>query len=281
MISGTTRLLAVIGSPVGHSASPFIHNRFAESSGADFAYLAFEVTRRTLPDFLAAARTLNLAGFNLTMPLKEAVLPYLDALDDTSRSCGSVNTVVNRDGGLFGATTDGTGFVNSLAAREISGRRVLILGAGGTANSIAPALSGAGASVTALARGDAPREVCGAAARPWPELEKLAGESDIIINCTPLGMRGAEAFADFRFLDAFAEGRPGGLVYDIVYDPVDTALLRNARSRGLETMGGISLLVHQAAESWRIFTGGESAGIEELIKILSEREETSCHTRRR
>ncbi|MDR2501686.1 MAG: shikimate dehydrogenase [Oscillospiraceae bacterium] len=275
MISGSTRLLAVIGFPVEHSRSPFIHNQFAAQSGADFAYLAFGVTPRTLPDFIAAARTMNIAGFNVTMPLKEAVLPYLDALDETSRLCGSVNTVVNRDGRLFGATTDGAGLVKSLGAREIAGRRVLLLGTGGAARSIAPALYSAGAAVVALSRRDTAMELPGAEVKPWAELNALSGESDVIINCTPLGMRGAADFADFRFLDTFAVNRPGGLLCDIVYNPVDTALMKSARSRGLDTLGGLALLVHQAAESWRMFTGAAAEGIEEMIKKLEKWEEHS------
>ncbi|MDR3209301.1 MAG: quinate/shikimate dehydrogenase, partial [Oscillospiraceae bacterium] len=152
MISGATRLLAVIGSPVSHSKSPLIHNAFAANGNSEYAYLAFDVTRGTLPDFLAAARALPIAGFNVTMPLKEAIVPYLDELDDFTRIIGAANTVVNRGGRLAGYNTDGDGVTAALNAHgvRLADAYVLVLGAGGAAKAACLALANAGARVTAL-----------------------------------------------------------------------------------------------------------------------------------
>ncbi|MDR1065405.1 MAG: shikimate dehydrogenase, partial [Oscillospiraceae bacterium] len=146
--------LAVIGSPVGHSLSPFIHRRFAETLGLDIEYEKREVTSETLEAFIAEARRGGLRGFNVTMPLKKAVLPYLAERDDISLECGAVNTVVSRDGGLSGHNTDGLGIVRSLKSRipELRGKKALILGGGGLAHIASSALRREGASASPVVR---------------------------------------------------------------------------------------------------------------------------------
>jgi len=267
MVDGNTALLAVIGMPVRHSLSPYIQTFFAQRSSQNCVCLAFEVTADTLPAFVGAARTLPIKGFNVTMPLKERIIPYLDDLDGTAKESGSVNTVVNRDGKLTGYTTDGLGAVRAIRTLtgEISGKNILILGTGGAAKSASLALHGAGAQVTALSRRDLLPELKGAAVRHWSELPALCADAHVIVNGTPLGMEGHEQFSGFSFLD---HARRDTVVFDLVYLPRETQLLRQAKKRGLRTLDGLALLVSQAALSFRLFTGAGAEGEAEICGIL-------------
>ncbi|MDR0819335.1 MAG: shikimate dehydrogenase [Oscillospiraceae bacterium] len=234
-ISGRTKLLCVIGSPVAHSLSPKLHNSFAEQYGADFVYLAFEVTKDTLADFVKSAKTLPIAGFNITMPLKEAILPYLDALDPIAARCGAVNTVVNRDGKLTGYNTDGEGLLASLEGVKYSAP--LLLGTGGAAKAVSAAFAAAGV--------DAPMT---SVRTEWDKLGALAAKSDIIINATSLGMLGSEQFKNFEWLNG-----SDACVYDLVYNPQETELLKAAKTLGLKTVGGTALLQRQAEIAFEKF----------------------------
>lgn len=254
--------LAVIGSPVEHSLSPSIHARFAKALGIDIEYSRIDVTRDTLADFIKrAADTHNqncervscaLDGFNITMPLKEAIIPYLAELDATARECAAVNTVVVRRGGLFGYNTDGAGVVRSLqtAVPDLRGKAALILGAGGAAKAALAALHNEGAAVTILTRRDAAHDVFSA-----ESLAPLATAADIIINATPLGMsRGADSvdFSDLSWLGAI---KPGAVILDAVYNPPQTRLLTRARELGITALGGFGMLAYQAQEAFTLFTG--------------------------
>lgn len=266
-----TRLLAVIGSPVRHSLSPRIHSEFIRRAGlaGQYAYLAFDVTPEALPAFVAGARAMGMAGFNVTMPLKERVVPLLDELD-ASASAGAVNTVFARGGRLYGANTDGQGFVMSLT---LSGgalpERAMILGAGGSARVIAFALLGAGVSVTVASRravrfdtDDQRLQYCA-----WDEFPARLPGHDLLVNATPLGMEGADKgdFADFGFLDALPNG---AAVYDLVYAPRRTSLLKQAEARGLVAQNGLAHLVCQAALSFERFTG-QALGLDAVRDVLA------------
>jgi shikimate dehydrogenase len=207
-----------------------LHNALAQRVGADFAYLAFEVTRESLPDFVKAARTLPIAGFNVTMPLKQAIIPLLDSLDPLAERCGAVNTVVNRGGALIGYNTDCEGFIASLEGDWEKLRTPLLLGTGGAASAIRAAFAAFGVDAPMVSV----RDRAG-------ELSSLAANADIVVNATSLGMRGSAQFADFDWLRGTS-----ALVYDLVYDPVDTELLTAARALGLRTVGGLELLTRQA-----------------------------------
>lgn len=249
--------LAVIGSPVAHSKSPAIHAGFAARLGLDAQYTAIEVTADTLAAFMERAAAGELAGFNVTMPLKEAIIPYLATVDGAGAACRSVNTVVFRDGELHGYSTDGVGTIASLASvfeGDLRGKTALILGTGGAAKAAAFALNEAGASVVALSRRAEPPTLTGAVTQPWSALESVAAQSEIIINATPLGMHGSAEFEDFAWLNA---ARDDAVVFDFVYNPRETALLGAAKVRKLRTIHGLSLLLHQAAASFELFTGRE------------------------
>ncbi|MDR3311135.1 MAG: shikimate dehydrogenase [Oscillospiraceae bacterium] len=241
--------LAVIGTPVSHSLSPRIHGAFAEALGLEVGYDAVEVAPEELRGFVTRSRR-DYDGYNITMPHKETVAPLLDALGDTAAACGAVNTVVNVGGRLTGHITDGAGILRSLEPYfgSYEGKNAVIIGAGGAAKTAAVSLSGAGADVTCVSRRAA--AVAGAKRADFASLETLAETADVIINCTPLGMSGHDAFADFDFLAGVT-----AVVFDLVYNPRQTELLGRARSLGLRTVEGVSLLVWQAAYAFELFTG--------------------------
>ncbi|MCL1964702.1 MAG: shikimate dehydrogenase [Firmicutes bacterium] len=254
-ITGETKLLAVIGHPVRHSLSPRIHNRLAAKLGLPYAYMAFDIEAGALGRFVEAARVLDMAGFNATMPHKEHILPYLDDIDEEARRYGAVNTVVQRDGRLLGFNTDGQGFLRSLPHAGFAEKGgALVLGAGGAAKAVALALCAAGWAVCVASRG--PSDFVAADPRlswaPWADAARAAEGRALLVNATPLGMRGREDFGGFLFLDTLSKD---ALVYDLLYDPRETALLREARRRGLGAMNGLPHLVHQAALSFALFTG--------------------------
>ena len=234
--------LCVIGDPVGHSLSPRIHRRFMERCGAAGSYEAVTVTAETLEDFVVQGCRGAWDGCNVTMPLKERILPLLDAVEPWTASCGAVNTVCFRNGRAVGYNT--------------AGRRVLVLGAGGAAKAAALALAQAGCRVTVCAR--TPEKAAALAARcggmtvSWEDLPRAAAEHGLLLNATPLGMEGSPEFESLDFVQALPAK---AVVYDLVYHPTDTALMRAAEHRGLTAVGGLALLVQQAALSFAHFTG--------------------------
>lgn len=236
--------LCVIGDPVGHSRSPAIHEELLRRAGIPGSYEAVTVTRETLGDFLTAARAGAWDGFNVTMPLKTAILPFLDELDETARGIGAVNTVVVREGRTTGYNTDGPGFVQSLGFAP-AGRQVLLLGNGGAARAVRYSLERAEARVTVCARHPHGDE------EPWNELCKLTEACDLLVNATPLGMAGKDPFSDWTFLEKLPRR---AIVYDLVYNPVETELLRRAAARGNAAIGGLALLQAQAELAFRLFT---------------------------
>lgn len=247
MITGATRVAAVIGSPVRHSLSPALHNAAFEQLGVDWVYTAFEVLPGRAQSAVDAMRALGLGGMSVTMPHKEAVADAVDSLDPAAAALHSVNTVVPQaDGSLKGYSTDGAGFVASLAAAsvDVSGRTVCVLGAGAAARSIVDALARAGAARIAVRNrtvGTALRAVeLAGAVGVLGEAADLSA-ADIVINATSIGMGSRDLPCDVSQL------RAGQVVADIVYHPRDTALLQAARERGAVAVDGLGMLVHQAA----------------------------------
>lgn len=241
--------LCVIGDPVAHSLSPSIHNALLARRGLVGSYTTVTVRAGELEGFLTQARRGDYDGFNVTMPHKQAILPLLDAVEGDAADMGAVNTVAVRQGRAVGYNTDGEGFVRSLPFTA-SGKRVLVLGSGGAASAVSRALRRAGAAVTICCRH--PEKTAGwdVETRLWRELPALAGECDLLVNATPLGMTGQEQFADLGFLDNCR-----GWVYDLVYQPRETALLAEARRRSLPVIGGLALLHAQAELAFELFVG--------------------------
>ena len=254
-ITGATRVAAVIGSPVRHSLSPALHNAGFAASGLDWRMLAFEVAAGDGAAAVAAMRTLGIAGLAVTMPHKADVAAAVDELDPSAAMLRSVNTVVLRDdGSTLGASTDGPGFVDSLAAAgfAVAGRRVVVLGAGGAARSIVAALGAAEAADVALVnRTPDTAEACAALA-PVARVGSTADvdAADLLVNTTPVGMGSDGGLpVDPSVL------RPDLAVCDIVYHPLDTPLLAAARELGAQTIDGLGMLVHQAVYQQVLWTG--------------------------
>lgn len=255
--------LFVIGDPVAHSLSPLLHQTMIDQTGTAYRYDVRTVRPEELPAFVRWAKDGGCAGFNVTMPHKEAILPLLDEVDATAASCGAVNTVCIREGRAIGHNTDGTGFLDSLAGQGFypQGRTVLLLGAGGAAKAIGHALAAAGAGRIIVCARRLERAAALAAQHPGcgerivlaqDAIQQAAAACDLLVNATPLGMVGSPAFARLDFLQAMP---PHAVVYDLVYHPRRTALLEAAARQGLRTVGGIDLLIRQAVRAFTFFTG--------------------------
>ncbi len=248
--------LQVIGDPVLHSKSPVIQGAMLGALGLDIQYTAHVVRRGELPDYLRRARENGVTGFNATMPHKEDLIPLLDEIDPAAKALGAANTVCLRNGKWVGFNTDGGGAVASLknANMDPDGLTVALLGAGGAAKAVALALSQAGAERVFVCNRTLSRaeELCAHAppGRLSPAgfdigtLCRMAAQSQLLVNCTNLGMAGSpNQFEDFSFLDALPDGAG---VFDAIYHPAETQLLAQARRRGLRTLNGLPMLVNQA-----------------------------------
>ncbi len=254
MISGATRVAAVIGDPVRHSLSPRLHNAAYRALGLDWVYVAFEVPDGRAPDAIDAARALGLVGLSVTMPHKTAVASLCDDLTPAAAALRSVNTVTLAPGRVEGDSTDGAGFMRALERDGVdpAGRSVLLLGAGGAARAVALAVGASGAAVLVSARrpeaAAAAAGLAGGEVVPWEDRAATAATVDIVVNATPVGM------ADDPEAPLPAECfTPAHLVVDLVYHPLETELLRHARARGARVLGGLGMLVQQAAlqvERW-------------------------------
>lgn len=255
-----TRLAAVIGSPVRHSLSPSIHNAAFAATGLDWVYVAFEVAPGNGRQAIEAARHLGLAGLSVTMPHKEAAAESVDRLSDEAAALRSVNCVVAEGDHLVGHSTDGAGFIDSLGDARVdpAGKRAMVLGAGGAARAVVRALAASSvAEVVVVTRREAQGRVVVALAGTVGRLGTVADaeQVDIIINATPVGMGGG---TDPSGIPVPSEVlHDGHVVVDLVYEPHVTPLLRVASARGAVTVGGLGMLVHQAAHAFRLWTGHE------------------------
>ena len=278
-IDGYTRLAAVVANPIKHSISPFIHNSAFESTNTNGVYLAWEVETTDLAETVANIRRYQMFGINLSMPYKEQVIPYLDELSEEARLIGAVNTVVNRDGTLIGYNTDGKGFFKSLPSFKISGKRMVLLGAGGAAKAIlAQAILDRVSQVSVFVRS-------ASMGKTRPYLEKLQHETgfrvdlfaledaqelqeniqkaDLLVNATSVGMDGASQPIPTSIV--LPEKL---LVADVIYQPFETPFLKWARNQGNQSINGLGMLLYQAAEAFQLWTDKEmpTDQIWELLK---------------
>jgi shikimate dehydrogenase len=266
MISGKTRLLALIGQPVGHSLSPAMHNAAFAADGLDFVYVCLDVESDALPDAVKGAVALKLRGFNVTMPHKRAMIPLVDELDEGARISGAVNTVVIEGSTLRGYNTDGGGMVIACeeAGIELSGQRVLILGAGGAAAAIAVAFSGVGVGELHIANRNLEHAIelrdklrrAGiqkVEAHTLDALEEPITEAAVVVNATPLGMK--EGYALPILAGYVGAGRA---ICDAVYLPgTETPLVRLAREQGSRVAAGDRMLLYQGVLAQKLWTGRE------------------------
>ncbi len=258
-ISGSTRVVGVIGDPVRHSLSPTLYNAAFQATGIDWVFVAYEVPAGGGRDALDAMRTLRMEGLSVTMPHKTDVADAVDELSPDARALRSVNHVARlADGRLFGDSTDGEGFVRSLreAGFDPASRRVLVVGAGGAARAVVLGLARSGAHITVAARRDEAAHQAASLAPAvrtvrWSDRAEALERHDLIVNATSVGMApaGEELPVDPGAL------RPDLVVADLVYHPLETPLLRAAREAGALTIDGLGMLVHQAALQFEGWTG--------------------------
>lgn len=268
-ITGKTVLCCLLGSPVKHSLSPAMQNMAFSETGLDYCYLAFDVKKDGIKGAMDAMRLFSIRGANLTMPLKNAVLPYLDEISPVSKLSLSVNTIINDEGRLTGTTTDGQGFTGSLLHNgfDIKGKRALILGAGGAASSVIAEMAHEGAeTISIFQRKSATFEKAKALSERVNEgtackstvfdlsdeklLSEKIKESDILINATNVGMGD-----DKSSLIKKDDIRKDLFCADLIYSPEETTFLREAKERGARVMNGKLMLLFQGAESFFLWTG--------------------------
>jgi len=268
-IAGNTRILGVFGCPVEHSVSPAMHNAAIRALGLNYVYVPFHVRPDMLSGAIQGLRAMEIAGANITIPHKQAVIPLLDSVSDRARLVDSVNIIANEAGVLSGDSADGAGFLRSVENEwgSVQGASALILGAGGSAKAIAFALADAGCSVmisnrTGSRANELARGVCRAYGEGAAEVVDDVDEAlraalsgcDLLINTTSLGM--------YPRIDGIPVNpellRSGLKVYDIVYNPLKTRLLAEAERRGAKTASGIEMLVFQGAISFEKWTGCEA-----------------------
>ena len=283
-ISGTTKLFGLIGSPVSHSASPAMQNYGFQACGVDGAYLAFDIKEEEVPEFVKSMRLLNIQGCNVTMPNKTAAAQNMDELSPAAELIGAVNTIVNRDGKLYGHITDGEGFVANLKDHGIGveGKDIVIFGAGGAATAIQVqcALDGA-REISIFNIKDAFFErtlqtaekirkavpECVVNVYDIADTAKMTEEiqsSDIFANATIVGMKPMDDQSVVKDLSAF---RPGLVVADAVYNPEETKLLREAKEAGCTCIGGKGMLLWQGVAAFKLYTG-QDMPVEDVKKLF-------------
>ncbi len=258
--------LAVIGDPIAHSLSPIIHTTVLEELGIEYGYEKIRIAKGDLPPFLASRQCLDLKGFNLTMPHKQDVMPHLDYIDHDAQLFDSVNTVRVKGNQLLGYNTDGQGCLRAIEDKGYlcNGKNIVIFGAGGVVSTVALKMVLAGAksvvilnrtlsNAQALAENvfkkTGKKIVCGKL--NTTEITNHCESCDILINGTPLGMEGVDRnFEDFSFLKALSKDT---LVYDLIYKPEMTNLLKTADHLGLDTLNGLGMLIYQGLLADEIF----------------------------
>ena len=270
-VNGYEFIAAVVGKPIAHSLSPLIHNTAFRQEKLNWSYHAVEVSQNEASECITAVREKNIRGLSVTMPLKEAVIPYLDGLTETASKLNAVNCVFWDGGDLIGDNTDGDGFVNALKLQlnePLNGKTVAIIGAGGAARSIINSL------------GDNPVKEIIVVNRSNPKAEKaayLGGPNarvgsygdltacDIVVNSTPLGMAGTSEEAMLPVPVEFLSSTQ--TVIDLVYNPIETELLRQAKGLGARTFSGLGMLIHQALLQFLLWTGLNTSieGIESVV----------------
>jgi shikimate dehydrogenase len=277
IITGKTKIVGLFGYPVEHTLSPYMHNAAFEALGLDYCYLPLRVEPKDLKEAVTAIKALNLRGVNVTIPHKEAAIPYLDELDREAALIGAVNTILYAGGRLIGYNTDGRGFVRSLKEKggiDPKGKRIMVLGAGGAARAIAFSLALEGVEkifITdiidkkAIELSSAVSNKTSTETIYIKDLKEHIGEVDILINATPMGMKKEDPLPISPEL--LSERL---LVYDMVYNPPKTPLLSEAKARGAKVLGGIGMLLYQGALSFKIWTGQEPP-IDVMKKAIENR----------
>lgn len=297
---GSTALVGVLGDPVRHSLSPAMHNAALAALGLDWVYLALPVAAADLATVVAALEALDCRGLNVTIPHKQAVAALAAELSPLAQRLGAVNTLVRRPGGgWLGTNTDVEGFLAPLREgnrpeQRAPGQRAVVLGCGGSALAVLAGLEQLGFNSIAVAGRNANAlAALQAGCRDWlPALEPLAwttanderllqalAQADLVVNCTPVGMASTRdpMAANRSPLAAAALDRlrPGSGVYDLIYTPRPTTLLRGAAERGCRTWDGLEMLVQQGAAALRLWSGRDTVPVDAMRQAALERLQAS------
>lgn len=264
MITAKTKQIGIIGDPVEHSFSPRMHNFISELMNNDYVYSAFHVTRENVADAMRAIKALGIRGINVTAPHKMAVMEYIDEISDDARLMGSVNTVVNRDGKLYGYNTDSEGFYMALANAgiKVEGARILVFGCGGVVKpTLMRIIKAHPANITILNRTQSKAEELAKHLKEITEFEiKTEIDNlnfDIVINTTSAGMEPQEdalptdEISQIENLDFINENTAA---IDMIYNPPETKFLRIAREHGAKTLNGLDMLIYQGIIAYELFT---------------------------
>ena len=271
-ITGHTRLLALFGSPVEHSGSPAMYNYSFARLGIDYVYVAIDVDREGLKEAVSAARLYNMRGFNLTMPCKNDIISYIDELSPAARLIGAVNTVVNENGRLIGYNTDGVGFIKNLEAHKITikNKKFVVAGAGGAATAIIVQLALDGAVEISIFNKKSvsfnrmletieriKKEVPNIVINIYDILDEAKFTSaikktDIFVNATVVGMKPLDNETVVKDISAFHKKL---VVADVVYNPIETKLLREAGEAGCTCIDGKGMLLWQGVYAFKLYTG--------------------------
>ena len=256
------RTYCIIGDPVSHSLSPAMHNAAFKSLSMDDVYIAYKVSSHELESSVESLRSVKISGFNVTIPHKTAVLQYLDEVDLISRKSGAVNTVASINGKFKGFNTDIQGFIQPLLNRnmDFKGLSVLLFGAGGSARAVVTSLSNVnGISKLVVANRTygkslelsklADLQGLTSSVSMFEEAKRMAKHFDLIVNATSVGLQSNESLLDSEDIDE------NSTVYDLVYRPVMTKLLENARGKGARVIYGYEMLLEQGAQAFEIWTG--------------------------
>ena len=250
-------MVGVIGDPVRHSLSPVLHNAAFVALGLDWTYVAFHVATGLGAQAVEAVRALGIEGLSVTMPHKSDVAAAVDVLSDDAAALGAVNTVLRRNSQLVGDSTDGYGFIAALAEAgfDPAGKRCMVIGAGGAGRAVVLALARGGAARVVVVNRDPGRAAAavalGGGVAEIGDIESAA-ESDLVVNATPVGMGDREVGVSVVAADLLG---PGQFINDLVYHPAHTPLLLAAADRGATALNGLSMLVHQAARQFELWTG--------------------------
>ena len=271
IFTGHARVAGIIGWPVGHSRSPRLHGYWLEKHGIDGAYVPLPIPPEHFREAVRGLMHAGFAGANVTIPHKLAAFAVCDVVDDTARRAGAVNTLTFRDGTITGANTDGWGFLANLRAHGVNPKAgpALLLGAGGGARAIAAALLAEGVAVTLANRTEARaaqfiRDLPGPCIVPWDQRSAAVADHALVVNTTALGMEGKESL----ILDLY-RAAPGTAVADIVYVPLETPLLRDARARGLKPVEGLGMLLYQGIPGFRGWFGVEPVVDDALRRFVA------------
>lgn len=257
------KIYGVMGDPIAHSMSPDIHNDAFEKENIEAVYHHFHVTKEGLNDAVKGMKALGIEGFNITIPHKTSIIPFLDEVDELALAIGAVNTVVNKNGRFIGYNTDGKGFFKSLCdeiSSDIKAKKTLVIGAGGAARAIYFTLVKEGVKQVDIANRTKERAAQLVSDCPYDkvskalsiiEAEESLSQYDLIIQTTSSGMSPESDHSPLK-VDQL---KTGAIVSDIIYNPLQTKLLREAGEKGAETQNGLGMFINQAALAFEIWTG--------------------------